>query len=288
MLCAGFVAFVTFWTVEKYAKMPVAPTRLFVTWKSRNVPIALVIRILLFFHIFATIFYLPVFLQVTGHSTLLSSCLVIPFLILAASTSIVTNELCRIYGHARLLLIGGHLLLPIGLGLMSSLNETSSIGKIVGYSFIAGAGFGSGTQISLVIVQAGVPVDELSTVTALNGCMPNLGGTLGVAVVGAVISNVFKDIIFSSDVITASQVPLNTNDPVSTVRLFPIGSAASMAVIKAYVSAWQKGYWTLLGVSGLQILLCLFLGKVELSSGTPSKDGGQGNELQVEDKKALV
>ncbi|EEB92527.1 hypothetical protein MPER_08950, partial [Moniliophthora perniciosa FA553] len=213
-----------------------------------------------------------VFLQVTGHSTLLASCLVIPFLFMAAIASITVNELCRLYGHVRLLFIGGLLMLPVGLGLMSSLNETSSIGKIVGFSFIAGAGFGSGTQISMVIAQVGLPTDELSTVTALIGCTPNLGGTLGVAVIGTVINNVFRDAISSSDVILATRTPMNANDAANAVKLFPVGSPAHTAMVNAYVGAWQKGYWTLLGISGLEILLCLFLKKVELRNGKESKD----------------
>ncbi|KAK7031292.1 hypothetical protein VNI00_013546 [Paramarasmius palmivorus] len=299
LLCASGVAFIAFWVAEKYAKMPIAPTRLFVKWEWRNVPIAFVTRTLLFFHIFANVCCLSlasfvktemfpdllftryfltikgfspdlmamcgtVFLQVIGHSTILASALVIPFLIIAAIASTVCNELCRIYGHVRLFLVGGLLLLPVGLGLMSTLNETSSIGKIVGYSLVAGAGFGSGTQLSMVIAQVGIPADELSTVTAFVGCAPNLGGTLGVAAIGAVINNVFSHSLSTSPVILASERSVNTNDAVHTASLFPAGSAAHTAVVEAYVGAWQKGYWTLLGISGLEILLCFFLRRVEL------------------------
>ncbi|ESK88241.1 mfs drug [Moniliophthora roreri MCA 2997] len=291
MLCASGVAFVAFWLAEKYAKMPVAPTRLFVKWEWRNVPIAFVTRTLLFFHIFANTFYLPVFLQVIGRPTLLASALVIPFLIIAAIASTAVNELCRIYGHVRLFFIGGLLILPIGLGLMSSLNETSSVGRIVGYSLIAGAGFGSGTQISMVIAQVGLPEDELSTVTALVGSAPNLGGTLGVAAIGAVINNVFRDAISSNTAILDTRIPVNANDAVYTVNLFPAGTAARTAVVKAYVGAWQRGYWTLVGISGLEILLCLFLRKVELQGRETSerkleKDGK--NEANVQNEKSVV
>ncbi|EEB89273.1 hypothetical protein MPER_12645 [Moniliophthora perniciosa FA553] len=293
MLCASGVAFIAFWLAEKYANMPVAPTGLFVKWGWRNVPLAFIIRTLLFFHIFANTFYLPVFLQVIGHSILLASALVIPFLITAAISSTVCNELCRIYGHVRLFLVGGLSILPIGLGLMSTLNETSSIGKIVGYSLIAGAGFGSGTQITMVIAQVGIPADELSTVTALVGCAPNLGGTLGVAAVGAVINNVFSHALSSSPAILSARLPVNANDAVSTVNLFPAGSPVRSAVVKAYVSAWQKGYWTLLGISGLEILLCLFLRRVEFhgrdeATTNETKDGGEKDERRTEPEKNVV
>ncbi|KAL0060327.1 hypothetical protein AAF712_012893 [Marasmius tenuissimus] len=278
-----------FWVAEKYAVMPVAPPRLFVKWEWRNVPISIVARTLLFFHIFATTFYLPILLQVSGVSTVVASALVIPFLIMAAISSTVCNESARLFSHVRLVYTGGLLLLPIGLGLMSTLNESSSLGKIAGYSLIAGAGFGSGTQLSMIIAQAGVPDDELSTVTALIGSAPTLGGTLGVAAIGTVINNIFRSKLFSSPAVSSyialGNITVNANDAVHTVNLFPVGSAAREAAVKAYVFAWQRGIYSLLGIAGLEVVLCLLLSRVELSTG--QKDpAAEKNHQGVEGDKA--
>ncbi|KAK1218328.1 hypothetical protein PQX77_018999 [Marasmius sp. AFHP31] len=271
LACAAGVTFILFWVAEKYAVMPVAPPRLFVKWEWRNVPISIIARTLLFFHIFATTFYLPIFLQVSGVSTVVASALVIPFLIMAAISSTVCNESARLFSHVRLVYTAGLLLLPIGLGLMSTLNESSSLGKIAGYSLIAGAGFGSGTQLSMIIAQAGVPVDELSTVTALIGSAPTLGGTLGVAAIGTVINNIFRSKLFNSPAVSSyialGDITVNANDAVHTVNLFPVGSAAREAAVKAYVFAWQRGIYSLLGIAGLEVVLCLLLSRVELSTG---------------------
>ncbi|KAF9254970.1 MFS general substrate transporter [Marasmius fiardii PR-910] len=271
LIAASGVSFILFWIAEKYAKMPVAPTRLFVKWEWRNVPLSVVMRTLLFFHIFAITFYLPIFLQVIGLSTIVASALIIPFLFMAAIASTVTNEMARLFDHVRLVYTGGLLLLPVGLGLMSSLNETSSLGRIVGYTLIAGAGFGSGTQLSMVIAQAGVPADELSTVTALIASAPTLGGTLGVAAIGTVINNVFQNALFKSPTVgmytTNLNISINANDVVNTVHMFPEGSAPRAAAVRAYVFAWRRGIWTLLGISGVEILMCLILRRVELATG---------------------
>ncbi|ESK86765.1 hypothetical protein Moror_15166 [Moniliophthora roreri MCA 2997] len=299
ILCASGMAFLAFWMAENHAKMLVAPPRSFVKWERRNVPIVFMIRVLVFFQIFANIFYFPgkflpsssfdrsddSVLQVIGHSTLLALCLVIPCFFTAAIASIAVNELCRIYGLVRLLFIGGLMMLPVGLvglhlphsrshALMSSFNETSSIGRIVGYSCIAGAALGSGTGMSMVIAQVRLPADELLTVTAPVSCAPGLGGTLGVVVVGAAVNN----------------TPMNANDAVHAARLFPAGSAAHTTMVKVYVGAWRKGYWALLWISGPEILLCLFLKKVELRSGKESKDqdGHEKNEAKIEDEKSAA
>uniref|UniRef100_A0A0W0G3E0 Uncharacterized protein n=1 Tax=Moniliophthora roreri TaxID=221103 RepID=A0A0W0G3E0_MONRR len=95
-----------------------------------------------------------------------------------------------------------------------------------------------GTQISMIIAQVGIPVDEPSVVTASVYHAPNLGGILGVAVVSAAhpdISYVYlRPVIFqrntlsSSTVVQATGIFINPNDavPVCTVKSFPIGSAA--------------------------------------------------------------
>jgi len=70
------------------------------------------------------------------------------------------------------------------------------------------------------------------------------------------------------------------------VNLFPIGSAAREAAVKAYIFAWQRGMYSLLGISGLEVLMCLLLRRVELSTGKkdevvekdPRDHPGQGEE----------
>jgi hypothetical protein len=39
LLVAAGMMWIAFWTAERYAKMPIAPVRLFVKWKWRNVPL---------------------------------------------------------------------------------------------------------------------------------------------------------------------------------------------------------------------------------------------------------
>lgn len=152
--------------------------------------------------------FFPVFLQVTGQTEVLAAALVIPFLLMAAASSILSSYISERTGWARPLFIGALIILPIGEGLMSTLTEKSSIGRIVGYSLICGFGFGGvslifylhcftpvtlydsfqGTQLSLVIAQVGLKADLLPTVTALISATPNLGGVLGVGIIGTGMS----------------------------------------------------------------------------------------------------
>jgi len=261
------VSFVLFIVSERHAAYPVVPMSLFGMIKFRNVPIMTVHRTLLFFHIFASTFYLPIFLQVTGRTSVLAAALVVPFCLLAGVASTITNLITSKYGHVRLAFMATLAVLPVGMGLMSTLTAKSSIGQVVGYSLISGFGFGCGTQLTMVIAQVGLSNDLLPTVTAFISATPNLGGVLGVAIVGTVVNTVFRSNL-SKSLVGISTIP-HINDAVVASKDPIIGQQ----VVDAYVSAFRVGFRILAGVAVLQFLLCLGLGRVELTGGTRKERG---------------
>lgn len=62
---------------------------------------------------------------------------------MAAVASTVTNYVAAKWGHIRPMFMASLVLLPIGMGLMTTLDEHTSLGAIMGYSLICGVGFGS-------------------------------------------------------------------------------------------------------------------------------------------------
>lgn len=99
---------------------------------------------------------------------------------MAAFSNTVANHVVYKSGHqASILVCSVH----SAQGLMSTLNETSPIGRIVGYSLVWGFGFG--WHANLDDHHTGLPPDELSTVTAVPSSAPNLAGVLGVGILGA-------------------------------------------------------------------------------------------------------
>ncbi|KAI0339236.1 hypothetical protein BDW22DRAFT_1336511 [Trametopsis cervina] len=254
------VAFIAFIVAENYATNPVVPLGLYVKWASRNVPIMTVVRTLLFFHLFATVRYSSVLLQVTGKSNVLAAALVIPFLWVSAISSVVCSQLAARLHLVRSPFLVGLAILPIGMGLMSTINEHTSIGALVGYSIICGVGFGSGTITSMIIPQAGLPKELLPTVTAVISATPNLGGVLGVGIVGTVINNEFRHKL--SALLGSTSIPVNVNDAV-TASLNP---AIGGQVVTAYVGAFRLGFRILAGIAVFQFLICLGLAKVVLDN----------------------
>ncbi|KAG5642470.1 hypothetical protein DXG03_002748 [Asterophora parasitica] len=304
MFVAAAGSFALFVLAEKYAKSPVAPLGLFVQWRWRNVPLiidilspmcapvpsaplrsqttrlpALLVQCRLIVH-------KTVFLQVIGVSAINAGALVIPFLSMAAISSTIVTYFSSRTGHIRVPFLFALAILPVGMGLMSTLNETASIGKVVGFSLICGFGFGSGAQISLVIAQVGLDTDDLSTITALVGSAPNLGGVLGIGIIGTIINNTFRS-TYTHAVGERGVAGLNLNDVVGLItetNTTPGNVVDRAVVVDSFVHAWRTGARVLAGIAVAQFFLALLLSRVELDGGKGQEDSAQGKNALEEEK----
>lgn len=68
-------------------------------------------------------------------------------------------------GRYRESILFGWLLWAVGLGLFSTLDEHSGLGKQIGYALLTGFGVGQTLQPSLVAIQAGVVRRDMAVVT---------------------------------------------------------------------------------------------------------------------------
>lgn len=74
----------------------------------------------------------------------------------------------------------------------STLDESSGLGKQIGYAILTGIGCGNTLQPALVAVQAGVDRKDMAVVTSFRNFTRNFGGTIGLAIAGLVINNVLR------------------------------------------------------------------------------------------------
>lgn len=69
-------------------------------------------------------------------------------------------------GRYREIILVGWAVWAIGLGLFSTLDVNSGLGKQIGYGLLTGVGVGQTLQPSLVAIQAGVSRKDMAVVTA--------------------------------------------------------------------------------------------------------------------------
>jgi EmrB/QacA subfamily drug resistance transporter len=180
MLAAGFV-----WR-ERRAAEPVLPLRLF---RDRVFVVVSAGAFLATLSLFAAIVFLPLFLQlVTGASATTSGLLVLPMLLASTFSTIVSGRLMTRTGRYKVFPVIGFTLMCSGLALLATLSTSSGRGAAMTYMAVFGLGFGLTTQVLIVAVQNTVERRELGTATAAINLFRALGGSVGVAVYGAVFA----------------------------------------------------------------------------------------------------
>jgi EmrB/QacA subfamily drug resistance transporter len=181
VLTAGFVF------RERRAPEPVLPLRLF------RDPVFVVVSGALFvttLSLFAAIVFLPVFLQlVTGASATRSGLLVLPLLLASAISTVVSGRIIARTGRYKVFPVAGLALMSAGLLLLSTLDATSSRLTAALFMAVFGAGFGMVTQNLVIAIQNAVAPREIGTATASANLFRALGGSVGVAVYGAVFAS---------------------------------------------------------------------------------------------------
>lgn len=179
-LLAGFVAW------ERRAADPIVPLRLF---RDRVVAIASVQLFLLGATIFGAIVFLPVYLQVsTGASATESGLLTLPLMAGVTALSIVSGRWTARTGRYRVWPIAGTGVATVGMLLLSRVEAGSSEAFTSLAMVVLGAGMGMVMQTLILAAQNAVAVRDIGVVSSSVTFFRSMGGSFGVAVLGAVFT----------------------------------------------------------------------------------------------------
>ncbi|PYI53300.1 MDR family MFS transporter [Paenibacillus flagellatus] len=184
LLAASVVSGVIFVLVETKAKNPILPLYLF---KNGIVTISNVIGFIMNFGMMGALIYLSFFVQgVLGISPTYAGYVTMPMSIAMVVVSAITGQLIAKSGkYKRFALIG----MPIMIAGMTIMVFMNSVWLAVVSMVVFGVGLGLGMPVFSLATQNAVPHKELGVVTASSQLFRNLGGTIGIAVMGTVMSN---------------------------------------------------------------------------------------------------
>jgi EmrB/QacA subfamily drug resistance transporter len=179
-LCGAFV-----WQ-ERRSPDPVLPLRLF---RDRVFVVVSIAAFLATLSLFAAIVFMPLFLQiVTGATATVSGLLVLPMLVASTLSTLVAGRIMTRTGRYKIFPVVGFALMSVGLALLATLSSASGRGAALAFMAVFGLGFGMVTQILVVAIQNAADRREIGTATASANLFRALGGSMGVAVYGAVFS----------------------------------------------------------------------------------------------------
>ncbi|KAL4952429.1 hypothetical protein BDW69DRAFT_185462 [Aspergillus filifer] len=161
-----------------------------------------------------------------------------------AVSSTLSGLIVHWVGRYRECILFGWMIWAVGLGLFSTLDENSGLGKQIGYGILTGVGVGNTLQPALIAIQAGVERKDMAVVTSFR---KNLGGTLGLAIAQTILNNL----------LLTSITPLHLSPPEQksflsspTSYLSTLSPAESARARELLIPAYRKGFRIIFIIGG--------------------------------------
>ena len=186
LIATAAVALVVFIFVERAAREPVLPPRLFL---ERSFAITSIVGLIVGFAMFGSITYFPVFLQVVkGVSPTASGMQMLPMMGGMLAMSVISGQLISRTGRYKVFPILGTGVMTAGLILLSRLSPGTSTYLTSAYILLLGIGLGMVMQVLVIAVQNAVDYRDLGVATSGATLFRLIGGSLGTAILGAIFA----------------------------------------------------------------------------------------------------
>jgi hypothetical protein len=198
---------------------------------------------------FGSAAYVPLFVQaVLGTSATTAGAALTPMLIAWVIASIIGSRLLLTVGYRTLALIG-MALLTLGAFMMTQVGPNTGALLLLGSLALMGVGMGLSIPAFLIAVQSTVRREALGSATSTVQFSRSIGGTLGVSVMGAVLSAQLASGLLAAGIDPGS-ISLNA-------LLDPIAGASNAALDgtlrTVLAGAIQSVFWLAFGASVLAL-----------------------------------
>ncbi len=216
---AGAVALAAFLWWELRTANPLVDVRVFT---SRAFSMAAGSVAIVFFALFGTLFLLTQYLQlVLGYSPLSAGLRALPFALSMAAVSAASPTLVKRIGP-RAAMPAGVALMGLGLFDLATASVHSGYVSLAVAIAIMGAGMGLVMAPASVIIMDNLPASQAGAGSAINNTIRQVGGALGIAILGSVASGLYRTNLLG--VLGSAAVP-------ATVKNTAAGSVAAADVI---------------------------------------------------------
>ncbi|MBI2245956.1 MAG: MFS transporter, partial [Nocardioides sp.] len=228
LVVAGVLMLVAAVYVEaRVAVEPVIPLRLF---RDRTTTLATIASVMIGVAMFGSTVYLSQYFQTArGMSPTEAGLMSIAMVGGLFVSSVVSGRIISDTGFWKRWLVGGMLLVVVGLALLGTIDETTSLVVIGGFMAILGVGLGATMQNLVLSVQNNVTLADMGAASSVVAFFRSMGGSIGVSALGALLSHQ-----------VAAQV---TEGYVAAQRppTFPAGSHAVPDVTT--LPGWEQSIW---------------------------------------------
>lgn len=260
-LAAGLVVLAAFVRWELAVPHPLVDLRVFT---SRSFAAAAGAVTVIFFSLFGSLFALTQYLQlVHGYSPLSAGLRALPFAAAMGTASAVSTGLARWLG-SRVVITGGLALMAGGLAALSSVSVATAYGPLALFVALMGAGMGLVMAPASTTIMASVPAHQAGAGSAVNDTVREVGGALGVAVIGSLAAGLYAHKLggqlsahhVPSAVVHAATGSIAAGDVVGARVGGPLGAQLVEAAHQAYVVGMAAGLRVAAGVAVAGALAC--------------------------------
>jgi EmrB/QacA subfamily drug resistance transporter len=201
---------------------------------------------LTFFTLFGSLFALTQYLQlVHGYSALAAGVRALPFALAMGALSPVSSLLTRRLG-VRLVIPSGLALMGAGLVWLGQAQPMTPYVDLMGAVVLMGAGMGLVMAPASETIMSSLPLHQAGAGSAMNDTVREVGGALGVAVIGSLVSAAYRGQLHLSSalphpVAAATRSSIAAADAVAA-RGGVVGTLVQPAAHHAYTVAMDRGF----------------------------------------------
>ncbi|MGV9808433.1 MDR family MFS transporter [Micromonospora chersina] len=288
LFVAGAVLGALFLIQEARVKEPILPLRLF---RSPTFALANSAGFVLGLVMFGSIIFIPLYLQIVkGASPTKSGLLMLPMMAGIIFTSIITGRAMSRIGRYKWFPVAGAAVLVAGMLLFRQLQVATSLWVAFGFMVVIGVGLGLCMQSLILAVQNAVDPRDLGAGTSSATFFRSLGGSFGVAILGAVLSSRLTGELAGRLPAAIAQLPpdqraavaasgganISINDP-ATILALP--GPVRAAIQASFVESLHLVFLTTGLVAILAVLVTLLMPNDQLRGAGPHGSTGGADPL---------
>jgi EmrB/QacA subfamily drug resistance transporter len=271
----GLVAIAAFVVTELRVKEPIVPLRLF---RDRTTTLAIVASAAIGMAMFGSSVFLGQYLQISrGYSPTAAGLLTIPMVAGMLLSSTLSGILITRTGRWKRFLVGGSLLVVAGFGTLATIDHETNMVAFGCFLFMLGVGMGMTMQNLVLAVQNTVAATDLGAASSAVAFFRSLGGTIGVSVLGAVLSARVGHLI--SDGLAGTPHAAGGSGSVGLANFADAPPAIQTLIRVSYGDATGRIFLISAVVAVVAVAVILFIREIAL--GTSSGDERLRNEEAV-------
>ena len=275
----GAVLLAAFIVWEMRHPHPVVNVRLFT---NRRFSVASGSIAIAFFGLFGFIFLVTQYFQaVKGYGTLNAGLRTLPFAIVIGLFSPIAMQLAHRIGSG-IIVASGLALMGAGFGLAAITSiDSAYFGRVIIAMVLMAAGLGLISGPATDAIMGALPLHEAGAGSAVNDTTREVGGTLGVAVLGSVLATIYGSHLHHA--LTATPLPASTRSAIDSSVTAGVDAAAklpdpatasavSSAVKDAFMTGFHSASWVAAGACLAAAVLVAFLLPARASQPTASAE----------------